>query len=77
MPCSQCHTISFGPALTEYGREFKLNGYTWGDGDHPMPIAMMVQSGFSHSDAPLPESAAPHYSTNDNLSVDQAAGRHF
>jgi hypothetical protein len=73
MPCSQCHTISFGPALTEYGREFKLNGYTWGDGDHPMPLALMVQGGFSHSDAPLPEPAAEHYSTNDNFSVDQVS----
>lgn len=73
MPCSQCHTIAFGPALTQYGREFKLNGYTWGEGDHPMPLAMMVQGGFSHSDAPLPEPAATHFSTNDNLSVDQVS----
>jgi hypothetical protein len=73
MPCSQCHTLAFGPALTEYGREFKLNGYTWGDGDHPMPLALMVQGGFSHSDASLPEPAAAHYSTNDNLSVDQVS----
>jgi hypothetical protein len=73
MPCSQCHTVAFGPALTEYGREFKLNGYTWGDGDHPMPIALMIQGGFSHSDAPLPEPAAPHYSTNDNFSLDQVS----
>jgi hypothetical protein len=33
----------------------------------------LVQGGFSHSDAPLPEPAAPHYSTNDNLSVDQVS----
>jgi len=31
MPCSQCHTLSFGPALTAYGRQFKLNGYTFGE----------------------------------------------
>src|SRR5215469_8244548 len=55
MPCSRCHTISFGPALTEYGREFKLNGYTWGEGDHPLPLALMVQGGFSHSASALPE----------------------
>ena len=24
MPCSQCHTLAFGPALTAYGRQFKL-----------------------------------------------------
>src|SRR5215831_16545544 len=39
MPCSQCHTLSFGPALTAYGRQFKLNGYTFGEGEHPMPLA--------------------------------------
>ena len=42
MPCSQCHTLSFGPALTAYGRQFKLNAYSWGDGEHPMPLALMV-----------------------------------
>ena len=73
MPCSQCHTIAFGPALTEYGREFKLNGYTWGEGDHPMPLALMIQGGFSHSDAALPAPAADHFSTNDNFSLDQVS----
>jgi hypothetical protein len=72
-PCSQCHTLSFGPGLTEYGREFKLNGYTWGDVDAPMPITLMALGGFSHADAPLPAPAAPHYSTNDNISLDQVS----
>src|SRR6267378_2458989 len=73
MPCSQCHTLSFGPALTAYGRQFKLNGYTFGEGEHPMPIAAMIQGGFSRSDAPQPDVAAPHYSDNNNLSVDQVS----
>jgi len=55
MPCSQCHTLSFGPALTDYGRQFKLNGYSWGDGEHPMPLALMIQGGFSHVDTALPK----------------------
>src|SRR6516225_7465617 len=71
MPCSQCHTISFGPGLTEYGREFKLNGYTWGDGDHPEPIALMVQGGFAHTSADQTSPPVPGYSLNDNTSVDQ------
>ncbi|HLQ13181.1 MAG TPA: hypothetical protein VK130_08030, partial [Steroidobacteraceae bacterium] len=25
MPCQQCHTTAYGPALTEYGRQFKVN----------------------------------------------------
>lgn len=73
MPCSQCHTLSFGPALTSYGRQFKLNGYTWGEGEHPMPLALMILGGFSHVDTPVPEPLANHFSTNDNLSVDQVS----
>ena len=70
-PCSQCHTLSFGPALTAYGREFKLNGYTFGAGEHPLPLALMMQGGFSRSAAAQPGSPAAHFADNDNLSVDQ------
>jgi len=73
MPCSQCHTLSFGPALTPYGRQFKLNGYTFGEGEHPMPLAFMVQGGYSRVDTPPPDALAAHYSTNNNLSVDQVS----
>jgi hypothetical protein len=73
MPCAQCHTLSFGPALTDYGRQFKLNGYSWGDGEHPLPLALMIQGGFSHVDTSLPEAPAAHFSTNNNLSVDQVS----
>ena len=30
--CSTCHTQSFGPNLTPFGRDFKLSGYTMGGG---------------------------------------------
>ena len=73
MPCSQCHVVAFGVALTAYGRQFKLNGYTYGGGEHPMPLAAMVQGGFTRTAADLPEPAAPHFATNDNLSLDQAS----
>lgn len=73
MPCSECHTLSFGPALTEYGRQFKLNGYTWGDADFQMPLALMIQGGFSHVAQRLPDPPAPHFATNNNLSVDQVS----
>jgi hypothetical protein len=73
MPCSQCHTLSFGPALTAYGRQFKLNGYTFNQGEHPMPLALMAQGGFSHVETALPDPAAAHFATNDNLSVDQVS----
>ena len=72
-PCAQCHVVAFGVALTAYGRQFKLNGYTYNQGEHPMPLAAMVQGGFTHTSADLPEPAAPHFATNDNLSLDQAS----
>jgi hypothetical protein len=73
MPCSQCHTLSFGPALTAYGRQFKLNGYTFGEGEHPMPLALMVQGGYSRTDATQPSEPAPHFSASQNVSVDQVS----
>src|SRR6202165_1068029 len=60
MPCSQCHTLSFGPALTAYGRQFKLNGYTFGDGEHPMPLAALVQGGVRHTAVAPPDPHAAH-----------------
>src|SRR3981081_2791376 len=73
MPCSQCHTLSFGPALTAYGRQFKLNGYTFGEGEHPMPVAIMIQGGYSHADQPLPAAPVAHFANNDNISLDQVS----
>jgi len=49
-PCATCHTAF--PQLTPYGRRFKLMGYTATGGEFPFPpyppIAVMVQSGFTH-----------------------------
>ncbi|MDB6085850.1 MAG: putative cytochrome c1 signal peptide protein, partial [Gammaproteobacteria bacterium] len=74
MPCSQCHTVAYGPALTAYGRQFKLNGYVWGDAKPGLPpIALMVQGGFTHTSKDQVDPPAPHYATNDNLSVDQVS----
>lgn len=73
-PCARCHTVSFGPALTAYGRQFKLNGYVWGDADAPIPpIALMVQGGFTHTAKEQSAPPANHFATNDNLSVDQVS----
>jgi hypothetical protein len=72
MPCSQCHTIAFGPQLTAYGRQFKLNGYIWGDSKTELPpIALMVLGGFSRTARGQELPPARHFSNNDNLSVDQ------
>jgi hypothetical protein len=74
MPCAQCHTVAYGPALTAYGRQFKLNGYVWGDAKQVVPpIALMVQGGFTHTSKAQVDEPAPHFATNNNLSVDQVS----
>jgi hypothetical protein len=71
MSCSACHTVF--PELTPFGREFKLNGYvldnirqvkgislenreTLGLNSTP-PISLMIQVSYTHTSAPLPDSA--------------------
>jgi hypothetical protein len=82
-PCGTCHTDF--PALTPYGRLFKLNGYTIGgsrfrttplasseeDRAKPWwpPISTMAIVGFTHTQAPLPPPTQP-WSPNNNTSVD-------
>jgi hypothetical protein len=71
--CDQCHTIF--PGLTPFGRRFKINGYTQGGGDTDglPPLAVMVEAGLTHTEAPQQGGAAPHYGENNNLSVQQTS----
>jgi hypothetical protein len=73
LPCTQCHVLAFGPALTAYGRQFKLNGYTFGQGPQPMPLALMALAGYTRTNADQPEAPAPGYTENDNVSLDQVS----
>jgi hypothetical protein len=73
MPCDRCHSVGFGPALTPYGRQFKLNGYVWGDAATTMPVALMIQGGFTRTAVDQPEPPADHYSRNENASIDQTS----
>jgi hypothetical protein len=82
-PCGTCHTDF--PALTPYGRLFKLNGYTIGgsrfrttpfpssDEDRAKPwwppISTMAIVGFTHTQAPMAPPTEP-FSPNDNVVVD-------
>ena len=68
-PCQTCHVGGFGPQLTPFGREFKLNGYTMRSKAN-IPIALAVQSSFVHTAADQP--AQPHFKANDNFAIDQA-----
>lgn len=72
LPCAQCHVGAFGPQLTEYGREFKLNGYVWKEGTgSQIPIAAMLQSSFTHTQVDQPGNAAPGFAPNNNPAIDQ------
>src|SRR5438105_2536853 len=67
-PCAACHIGAFGPQLTPYGRDFKLHGYTAGDGkDHGLPLAFTTQTSFTHTLAPQSGGAAPGFRDNDNF----------
>jgi hypothetical protein len=72
--CAACHVGSFGPQLTTYGRNFKLNGYVWGDNASLVNgLSGMVFGGFTHTKADQTSKPAPIAATNDNWTVDQAA----
>src|ERR1700693_2801625 len=42
-PCTACHVGGFGPQLTPFGRQFKLEGYTLsGTQDFVLPLSAMA-----------------------------------
>ena len=81
----RCHTQSFGPNLTPFGRDFKLGGYTMGGGSGKaaeLPkFGGMVQGSFTNTQkdqtvqsAEQPDAALrPTYSQNNNVTFDQAS----
>ena len=69
VPCATCHTLAFGPALTPFGRNFKLHGYALGH-LKTIPVSADLIASFTHTQADQP--AVPHYSTNNNLAFDGA-----
>jgi hypothetical protein len=72
LPCAQCHVGAFGPQLTQFGRDFKLNGYVWNDGhDGHVPLAAMLQASLTHTEADQPGGAGPGFAPNNNLAIDQ------
>ena len=75
-PCQTCHIGSFGPQLTPFGREFKIEGYTMTGGEglaSKIPTLAMVLGSFTNTAAAQPEGAAPHFGTNNNFAVDQVS----
>ena len=72
-PCQACHVGGFGPQLTPYGRNFKINGYTSRAGGFTLPVSAMVVSSYNHTAKGQPGGAAPGYGENDNFGLDQAS----
>ena len=72
-PCEACHVGAFGPQLTQFGREFKMNGFVFNDGKSHVPLAGMVQGSFTHTSADQPGGAAPGFAPNDNPAIDQVS----
>lgn len=80
--CAACHVGGFGPELTQFGREFKLGGYTLRM-HGAVPLSAMSVASWTHTrkdQEPPPE----HLRQNDNLVLDQASlfvaggvGEHF
>jgi len=76
--CSQCHTQSFGPNLTPFGRDFKLGGYTMGGGTGTNaklpPISAMITGSFTNTQKDQdPAGLQPGYNKNNNFTFDEAS----
>ena len=73
-PCAACHVGAFGPQLKPFARDFKLYGYTATDGkSHGPPIAVTIQTSFTHTNADQPGGAARWFAPNDNPAFDQGS----
>lgn len=72
LQCNACHTAY--PHLNAFGRDFKLNSYSFDGGDNKLPpLAFMAQPSFTHTEKDQPGGAAPHFADNDNLALSQAS----
>ena len=75
--CTMCHTTAFGPNLTPFGREFKLNGYVWDSGSSDTyipPISGMAMGSFSNTKQNQNPPPGPSgFNANNNFAFDQAS----
>lgn len=72
LQCGACHTAY--PELNEFGREFKLNGYTLSTGQSKYPpFAVMMQPSFTHTGKDQASAPAPRFGKNNNAAVQQTS----
>jgi hypothetical protein len=70
--CAACHVGAFGPQLTAFGRQFKLNGYVMSNGQPGhVPLSAMLVESYSHTVRDLADNAGPHDGPNDNAALQQ------
>jgi hypothetical protein len=73
-PCTACHVGAFGPALTPFGRAFKISGYTQSGGEGTaadIPLSAMILGSFTNTAQSQPGPAATHFAPNNNPALDQ------
>lgn len=76
--CSTCHTQSFGPNPTPFGRDFKLSGYTLGGGTglgaKLPPVSAMIEETFTNTRHDQTQPATPTgFNKNNNFTFDQTS----
>ena len=83
-PCAMCHVGGFGPVLTQFGRDFKINGYTQRAVNFNVPLSAQVIASYVHTRADQNPPAARNVKPNDNFALDQVGlflaggvGNHF
>lgn len=73
-PCVACHVGAFGPQLTPFGRQFKLEGYTMRTGEtFTNPVSAMAVASFVHTATDQADPPTPYYNTNNNFTIDQVS----
>jgi hypothetical protein len=73
-PCVACHVGGFGPELTQFGRQFKLMGYTMKAGDGPnVPLSAMLVESYTHTLKAQTEAPADGFGRNNNSELQQAS----
>ena len=72
LACNACHTAY--PQLNAFGREFKLNGYTFSGGSTKFPpLAAMLQPSFTHTSKAQSSAPTRHFGDNDNAALQQVS----
>ncbi len=83
--CTACHVGGFGPQLTPFGREFKLEGYTLRSGNEfTLPVSAMAVASYLNTAKDVAFPPAQGFGNNNNVALDKLSvflaggdGSHF